>query len=127
MDDLAAKDVTPFTKEQQLSRKQRRYHRKTASAQGWQRIADAKQGPCRVCNAPPPNELHHLIARSQGGGDLEDNIAPLCQEHHAAIENRDALDGKRLAESLTDAEYAYVVNTFGEDFFERRLGIGYVR
>lgn len=125
--DLARDEVTPHTKETQLARQTKRYHRKVASPKRWESIADAKQGPCRVCQAPAPNELHHLIPRSQGGSDTESNIVPLCREHHASIEARNAVDGRRLAESLTDTEYAFVVDTYGEDFFERRLGVKYER
>jgi hypothetical protein len=51
----------------------------------------------------------------------------LCSADHAQIEVRDPIAGQRLAESLTDAEYAYAVEHFGESFFERRLGVVYTR
>lgn len=117
----------PRPKTTQLARGERRYRRKVASPKRWAAIADAKQGPCRVCGAPPPNELHHLIPRAQGGSDTESNITPLCRDCHGLVERRDEGSCARLAEALTDHEYSYVVESYGEGFFERRLGIKYER
>ncbi len=120
-------DFKPYSKDAQLARGPKRPKRQTASRDRWAQIAAAKQGPCRVCRKAPPNELHHLIARSQGGADTEGNIVSLCRSCHARIEARDPLAGEILAASLTDAEYAYTHDHFGESFFERRLGIVYSR
>lgn len=102
--DLAKQEVQPFSKETQLARQTKRYHRKVASPKRWEGIAAAKQGPCRVCGKAAPNELHHLIPRSQGGSDTESNMVPMCKPG----------PGTKLAKSL-------------EDFFERRLGVRYER
>ncbi len=120
-------DFKPYSKDAQLARGPKRPRRQTASRDRWAQIAAAKQGPCRVCGRPGPNELHHLIARSQSGADTESNCVPLCPADHARIEARDGLSGHALAASLTDAEYAYCVEHYGEAFFERRLGISYTR
>lgn len=125
--DLAKQEVQPFSKETQLARQTKRYHRKVASPKRWEGIAAAKQGPCRVCGKPAPNELHHLIPRSQGGSDTESNMVPMCHDDHMAVEARKPGPGTKLAKSLTDDEYAYVIDVYGEDFFERRLGVRYER
>ncbi len=52
---------------------------------------------------------------------------PLCLDCHAKIEDRHRDAGHILACSLSDMEYAYVVEKYGEAFFERRLGIVYER
>lgn len=127
MNDLARKDVTPFWKSVQLARQERRYKRKVAGAKRWQQIQEAKQGPCRCCRAPAPSELHHLVPRSQGGSDTEANLVPLCRGCHQLVEARDHQAGAVLARSLTDSEYAYAVDMYGEGFFERRLGVRYAR
>lgn len=120
-------DAKPLSKDAQLARGERRYTRKVAGAKRWQQIIDSKQGACRVCTAPPPNEMHHLIPRSQGGNDTEANIVPLCGVCHDLIERRDPIAGMKLAISLTDAEYAFMVHHGGEGILERRLGVIYTR
>jgi hypothetical protein len=80
-----------------------------------------------ICGRRPPNELHHLISRAQGGADCEGNIVALCQRDHAMIEARDPVAGMILASALDDLSYAYVIEHFGESFFERRLGVVYTR
>ena len=117
----------PFSKEQQLARKERRYTRKVASPKRWAAIADAKQSHCRVCNAAPPNELHHLVPRGIGGSDTESNIVPLCEGCHRAVTGSDKAACAALRRSLTDAEYAYCVETLGEARFESRYPVEYRR
>lgn len=63
-----------------------------ATKQEWAAIAEAKQGPCRICRRVESNgsvhsriELHHLIRRSQGGDDVAENIVPLCGECHTKL------------------------------------------
>lgn len=95
-------------------------------------MRERKQGPCRVCGRAGRNNLHHLIPRSFGlAAWSEANLAPLCGSGtsgcHGLVEIRDAWACRRLAESLSDAEYAYVVEHYGEGFFERRLGVVYAR
>ncbi len=120
-------DAKPFPKSQQLARGERRRTRQVASKRRWAEIAERKQGPCRCCLAAPPNQLHHLISRSQGGSDTEANIVALCLHCHAKVEARNRDYCRLLAESLRDAEYAYVIHHYGEAFFERRLGVRYER
>jgi 5-methylcytosine-specific restriction endonuclease McrA len=115
----------PFTKEQQLARGERRYTRKVAGPKRWQAIIDAKQGPCRACgdHACGPIEFHHLVPRAIGGGDTESNIVPLGQECHRLVTVRDKEACRNLRLSLTDAEYAYAVDTLGEARFDSRYPV----
>lgn len=117
----------PFSKEAQTARASRRYHRTVASPKRWQAIIAAKMGPCRCCSAPAPNELHHLIPRSQGGSDTESCLVPLCRDCHLLVESRDPGAGMKLALSLSDDEYAFMVEHGGEGVLERRLGVVYSR
>ena len=117
----------PYPKAKQLARKERRYTRKVASPKRWQQIADAKQGPCRVCGGLPPNELHHIVSRAHGGADTESNIAPLCQECHGLVTRRIPGTVNAFVAALNDKEYAYAVQHGGEDFFERAYGLVYAR
>lgn len=117
----------PYPKTKQLARAERRYHRKVAGPKRWAQIAAAKQGPCRVCSTAPPNELAHLIGRAQGGHDSEWNIVPLCRLHHSLFDMRDAAVCRTICESLTDQEYAGLVEFAGEHVFERRFGIRFER
>ncbi len=120
-------EAKPLSKSAQLERGPKRPSRQKASKTRWAQIAEARQGPCLICGHAPPNELHHLIARSQGGADCEGNLVPLCQTDHALIEARDPIAGRMLAAALDDLSYAYVIEHFGESFFERRLGVVYAR
>lgn len=118
---------SPDPKTRTLARRERRYKRKVASPKTWQRIADAKQGPCRITNAPAPNELHHVVARVHGGGDVTANIVPLSREAHDRVTRREAVACQLLLESLADEEYAYMVEFGGEDYAERAYGLRFDR
>lgn len=120
----------PYPKSRQLARGAKRYRRKVASAKQWQAIVAAKIGPCRVCNTPGHNgvlygriEFHHLLSRAALGDDVADNIVPLCPDCHAAVTTRDSGALQKLACSLTDGEYAYIVGKLGEGAIERLFGV----
>lgn len=117
----------PYPKTVQLARQERRYRRKVAGPKRWQQIAQAKQGPCRVTGAAPPNELAHLISRAQGGPDTEWNIVPLAHDAHLLFDQRDPETCRIVCETLTDQEYAGLVEYAGEQVFERRFGIRFER
>ena len=122
-------EVRPFPKGVQLRRGERRYPRKVASAKQWQALSAAKGGPCRVCTVRDPHfmQLHHLVSRQDFGDDVADNLVPVCQECHDAITRRVATICRLLLTRLSDAEYAYVVQRGGEDYFERAYGLTYER
>lgn len=113
----------PYPKEEQLGRGPARPKRVKASKGRWERIAESKQGPCRVCGGAPPNELHHVAPRSQGGGDTEANIVPVCSDCHRRITRYDKEACAALRRSLTDSEYAYANEMLGETRFEARYPV----
>ena len=120
----------PYPKDAQLARGERRYRRKVASSKRWQQLWDEKRGPCRICGDSVASlmELHHLVARVHFGDDVADNLVPLCGDCHAAITLRQSAAGaKRLLLSLSDAEYAYMIDRGGEDYPERAYGVSYER
>lgn len=123
-------DVTPHPKEAQTKPgRPRKYRRKVAGPKQWQAIFSEKQGRCRVCGAPDfaglaQIEYHHLVPRSQGGDDVADNIVPLHSACHEKVTRRSVNQLRLLAESLTDAEYAYVISKLGEAGMERLFGVG---
>lgn len=123
----------PFTKEMQVGAgRPRRYRRKIAGPKQWQAIVAEKGDRCRLCEAVSehlhgqPVEYHHLVSRgSQLGDDVADNIVPVCRLHHHAVTARHEVALRLLAESLTDAEYAYCIDKLGEGAMERLFGVEY--
>ncbi len=59
---------------------------------------------CPTCNEASPLTPHHILARSKGGANTINNIAPVCQRCHPHIEGM--VDGREqwLAEQLAMAE-----------------------
>lgn len=113
-------------KARSLERGERRTARKRATKEEGARIVAAKAGPCRVCVNVRTNghdygriEFHHLVPRSWGGDDIEDNMAPLHSLCHERVTQRDSGALLALAESVTDAEYAYIIGKLGEGGMER--------
>lgn len=125
-------DAKPFPKSVQLARGVRRYRRKVASPKQWQAIIEAKRGPCRVCEARGVHspdvrvffmEFHHIVSREDRGDDIADNIAPLCSQHHGDITLRSPDACREFIATLSDAEYAYMIQRGGEDYPERAYGV----
>jgi hypothetical protein len=136
--DLAG-DVTPFPKTIQTARRTKKYRRKVASSKQWAGLIAERQGPCRLCAAPPPNDMHHLIPRDRGGGDVAENLIPLCRECHHRIEAREpGLCGALVASTWMNQpepgpnggaqdEYSFACEAAGDDWPERVYGIRYRR
>jgi len=127
-------DAKPYTKSQQLARGAKRYRRKVASPKQWQAIIAAKVGPCRVCCDPCANgklygrvQFHHVVPRDLGGDDVAANIAPVCEDCHWRLTQRQPIPCRAFCAALTDAEYAYAIDKGGEGVFERVYGIEYGR
>lgn len=117
----------PYPKAVQLARGSKRYRRKIAGPKRWQALEDEKGGTCRVCNTRDGDHLHHLVFRSDYGDDVADNLVPLCAVCHGRVHARWGTSGADLIVSLTDAEYAYMIERGGEDYPERAYGIRYSR
>lgn len=75
----------------------------------------AKEPVCRVSKARA-TEGHHVLLRSQGGDDVEDNIVPLSLQAH-----RDYHDA-RISIPLRADEVIYVTDRLGYE-----QGIDYLR
>lgn len=112
----------------------RRARRFYASPKQWAVLRETKVGPCRVCGDLGSNgvvhgriHLHHVVSRQDGGDDVADNLVPLCPFDHDLITRRDPGAGLVLMLSLTDAEYAYMVQRGGEGYPERAYGLEYER
>lgn len=45
-------------------------------------IAENEVFMCQYCNRAPAVDIHHIIHRSQGGGDEVDNLIGLCRLDH---------------------------------------------
>lgn len=118
-------EANGYSKEQQLARGDRRYRRKVASPKAWQRIIDAKEGPCRCCKLTGLVEYHHLVPRAIGGSDAEDNIVPLCRYCHQLVTERDRRFCALLRANLSDAEYAYAADLLGDARFDDRYPVEY--
>jgi 5-methylcytosine-specific restriction endonuclease McrA len=104
--------------------------RVVASPKKWEALRTAKLGECRVCggerqarNGTLTMGLHHLVFRSHGGDDVEDNLVPLHNVCHDEIHARNPESLQLLAESLTDAEYAYIIGKLGEGGMSRLFGV----
>jgi hypothetical protein len=93
--------------------------RHRARQQEWAELHRAKHGRCRICGRLPA-QLHHLVARSQSGDDVADNLVPLCSDHHSAVHAGDLLARTLLGGRLTDAEVGYVVDRRGAAWLEDR-------
>jgi len=63
---------------------------------------------CAVCDFWGPVELHHILPRSKGGADTQDNLMPLCSNHHQMLHCglAEILDGTYidLREKMREAE-----------------------
>lgn len=122
-------DFKPFSKEQQLARPSKPAR---PSAQRQREMRERKQGPCRVCGQTGPNNLHHVLPRHYGLiAWTESNLIPLCGSGttgcHGLVEAHDRAAVLAMARSLTNSEYAYVIDRGGEGFFERRYQLKYER
>jgi 5-methylcytosine-specific restriction endonuclease McrA len=121
----------PYPKSGQLARGPKRAGRRKATKVEWARIVKAKTGPCRVCVNVNTNghdlgliEFHHIVPRSQGGDDIEDNIAPLHSWCHGLVTLRERGPLAALAASLTEPERAYCIGKLGEGALDRLFGVG---
>lgn len=79
------------------------------------------EGHCRICDESWRLERHHLVPRSLGGDDIDDNIVPLCPGCHGLFERgltRRAI-GHAIRMTLSTAELQYVLVKKGSGFLDR--------
>lgn len=116
----------PYTKADQLARGPKRPARVKAGREEWVRLRRAKLGTCRlrgVGNCEGRSQLHHLISRGRGGGDVASNLCPLCERHHRLVTLENGPTLAQLASRLTDDEYAHIITELGEGALERLFGV----
>lgn len=121
-------DPKPVTEGGIGRRKPRKGWRKrgriTATRAEWELIVAAKGDACRLEGVRVGNEqYHHLVPRALGGDDVADNIVPLCMGCHTQVTQHHRGFTRLLAESLTDAEYAYIIGKLGEGGPARLFGV----
>lgn len=83
--------------------------------------AKVKHAACRACGFLWGIERHHLVPRSLGGDDTDDNIIPLCHACHQDLHNHPngrARTGSRIRRSLYAVEEAYILRRKGRDFLD---------
>jgi hypothetical protein len=51
------------------------------------RVLERDHHRCRFCGCPEV-DAHHIVLRSQGGPDCEDNLIALCRVHHNFVHTR---------------------------------------
>lgn len=85
---------------------------------------DRKLAADQMCRATGnrATDGHHILLRSQGGDDVEDNILPLSDAPHRAYHAKGRLPGVKL----TDRETAYLAGKLGiegaADYIRRKFG-----
>lgn len=85
---------------------------------------DRKLAADQTCRATGnrATDGHHILLRSQGGDDVEDNILPLSDKPHRIYHTQGRLPGVRL----TDREIAYLAGKLGvegaADYIRRKFG-----
>lgn len=70
---------------------------------------------------------HHIVYRSMGGDDIEDNLVPLCHHDHMTLHSAATDDywivREEIGRMLTDTEISYVIKKLGyatgTEFLER--------
>ncbi len=51
---------------------------------------------CEICGSTQGVQQHHIVKRSQGGGDNEENLIYLCWEHHHGTRGVHGREGREL-------------------------------
>lgn len=51
----------------------------------------ARDGRCRYCGTVDNLHVHHIVYRSQGGGDEDTNLITLCLVHHDRVHSNKAV------------------------------------
>lgn len=96
------------------------------------RIIDRKAGArklhkfpqCRVIGCEErATQAHHIILRSQGGDDVEDNLLPLCTECHVNAHSK----GEPILAQLKWWEVKYVKEKYEQMGRGQHAGVDYLQ
>jgi len=88
----------------------------------------ASGGRCVACRKGYAQDPHHVVFKSAGGDDVEDNIVPLCvfchgTFHHGLPEDREAV-AENIGRALKERHIRYVLRKLGvgagDDYLRRR-------
>lgn len=71
-------------------------HPYLSTSKKWQHIYDLYGGKCAICGFSDVVQIHHIIPRSVGGKDTQENLLVLCPNHHALL-HLGLVDIKRLS------------------------------
>lgn len=110
------KEAKPFPK---------RPKRHVATREEWRELRELKVGPCRATGRRQGEviiDLHHIVGRDLGGGDVAANLIPLEHETHLEWEDRGPRwreIAARIRDSFTEEELAYVLEVKGPVFLDR--------
>jgi hypothetical protein len=78
---------------------------------------------CRVCRRRGFVSRHHLVKRSQGGDDVDENIVPLCGDGvagcHGRVEAKHRETLVALRKALRPDELDYIILRKGEAWLDR--------
>jgi HNH endonuclease len=84
---------------------------------------------CRACGEPS-SDGHHILYRSKGGDDVEDNVVGLCHDCHMALHKwltEGGLIRAEVGKRLRPEEIRYVLDRLGDDpgrvFLERYYSV----
>lgn len=76
------------------------------------RAALRDESECRGCGGTS-TEGHHVVFRSQGGDDVRENIAGLCNLCHTLLHNGDDEATEAIGAGLSDLHVAYCLSKLG--------------
>lgn len=58
-----------------------------------------KKPYCEIC-LNPKIEVHHIIFRSQGGPDSEENLISLCRKHHSLAHGHNPTKYRKIFQNI---------------------------
>lgn len=97
-----------------------------ASPKEWRELRKILADGCCVTDCrTPATDLHHVVPRSLRGGDVAENLVPLCHPHHMVYEDRAFgwLDvAGAIRRVLTAEQVAYVTDVKSEAWLTRYYG-----
>jgi RNA-directed DNA polymerase len=60
------------------------------------------EGTCAICGSLEQVEVHHIKAKTKRGGNVEQNLIPLCRKCHRQAEKRNSVVSQQLREKVTE-------------------------